>query len=82
MRGAPTVFIDAAHNPAGATALAEALDRACARGCELLRVIHGFGTGALRKAVREHLAASPFVRELRPGTPEEGGDGVTLARLG
>ena len=62
--------------------MAEALDRACARGCELLRVIHGFGTGALRKAVREHLAASPFVRELRPGTPEEGGDGVTLARLG
>jgi dsDNA-specific endonuclease/ATPase MutS2 len=35
----------------------------------------------LRRAVRESLAHSPFVTELRPGVSQEGGDGVTFAAL-
>lgn len=43
---------------------------------------HGHGTGALKKAVREHLARLPFVRRHRPGLPPEGGEGVTVAWIG
>ncbi len=61
--------------------LSEVLDRAVAERRDGLLVIHGFGTGALRRAVREQLDASPFVSSTRPGSNEEGGDGVTLAEL-
>ncbi len=45
-------------------------------------VIHGYGTGALRESLRRDLAAFPGVSEVRPATPEEGGDGVTVVVLG
>jgi DNA mismatch repair protein MutS2 len=52
------------------------------RGAEdAVFVIHGHGTGALRAALREHLGTVPGVARLRPGTPEEGGDGVTVVTL-
>ncbi len=44
-------------------------------------VIHGYGTGALRESLRRDLAAFPGVSEVRPATPEEGGDGVTVIVL-
>ncbi len=44
-------------------------------------IIHGHGTGALRAAVRDYLASSPYPRAFRAGTPEEGGDGVTVVSL-
>jgi len=62
--------------------LIEALDRAASAGRSELRVIHGVGTGALRRAVREHLARSAYVERFLPGAPQEGGDGVTTAYLG
>ena len=49
---------------------------------EVICLLHGHGTGALRAAVREHCNAHPMVAKLRPGTPPEGGDGVTLVWLG
>jgi DNA mismatch repair protein MutS2 len=62
-------------------ALGAALDRAASGGRDRLLVIHGLGTGALRKAVREHLAASPYVARLEPAEPGEGGDGASVAYL-
>jgi dsDNA-specific endonuclease/ATPase MutS2 len=45
-------------------------------------VEHGFGTGALREAVRSHLAnPSPYVQSVRPGAPEEGGERLTVITL-
>ncbi len=58
------------------------LDEAVRRDCEVVLVIHGHGTGALKKAVREHLGNLPFVRRTRPGLPKEGGEGVTIAWVG
>ena len=46
-----------------------------------VRVIHGYGTGAVRAAVREALAVHRLVKSFRPGVQSEGGDGVTVAVL-
>ncbi|HEX6088041.1 MAG TPA: Smr/MutS family protein [Thermoanaerobaculia bacterium] len=58
------------------------LDRALLEGKEAVRIIHGFGTGTLRKAIREHLRKHPAVKSYRPGAENEGGDGATIAVLG
>ncbi len=57
------------------------LDRALLEGKQAVRIIHGFGTGALRKAVREYLRKHPAVKSWRPGNENEGGDGATVAVL-
>ncbi len=46
-----------------------------------VRIIHGYGTGAVRQSVREALATHPLVKSFRPGGTGEGGDGVTLVKL-
>jgi DNA mismatch repair protein MutS2 len=62
-------------------ALASFLDRAVRAGLAEVRVVHGLGTGALRRAVREFLAGSPYCAEWREAEPSAGGPGVTVARL-
>jgi DNA mismatch repair protein MutS2 len=57
------------------------LDRALLEGKQAVRIIHGFGTGTLRKAVRDHLRKHPAVKSWRPGGENEGGDGATIAVL-
>ncbi|MEM1026327.1 MAG: Smr/MutS family protein [Myxococcota bacterium] len=44
-------------------------------------IVHGHGTGALRDAIREHLSRSGYVKSLRPGERDEGGDGATIVSL-
>jgi len=46
-----------------------------------VRIIHGKGTGALRRAVRDMLAEHPLVASFRTGELNEGGDGVTIVEL-
>jgi DNA mismatch repair protein MutS2 len=57
------------------------LDRALLEGKQAVRIIHGFGTGTLRKALREHLRKHPAVKSWRAGGENEGGDGATIAVL-
>jgi len=57
------------------------LDRATLSGFSSATIIHGIGTGALKTAVTELLKGHPLVSALRPGKPEEGGPGVTVAEL-
>jgi DNA mismatch repair protein MutS2 len=57
------------------------LDAASLAGLPWVRIIHGKGTGALRRAVREFLADHPLVSSYEPGARNEGGEGVTVAKL-
>jgi len=57
------------------------LDRALLEGKQAVRIIHGFGTGKLRSALREHLRKHPAVKSWRAGGENEGGDGATIAVL-
>lgn len=41
-------------------------------------IIHGMGTSALRKAIRDAIARHPQVRNARSGDRDEGGEGVTI----
>jgi DNA mismatch repair protein MutS2 len=57
------------------------IDSAYLAGLPYVRIIHGKGTGRLREAVRRALQDHPHVRSNEPGLPNEGGDGVTVAKL-
>jgi DNA mismatch repair protein MutS2 len=57
------------------------LDRKYTEGAAAVLIVHGHGTGALKKLLREHLAASPYVAGHRAGEGHEGGDGVTVVEL-
>jgi DNA mismatch repair protein MutS2 len=57
------------------------LDQALLAGLDEAVILHGAGTGALRRAIRDHLAEHPRVRDTRPGRREEGGDQATIAQL-
>ncbi|MEO8606007.1 MAG: Smr/MutS family protein, partial [bacterium] len=61
--------------------LATFLDRAVRAGEEHVRIVHGVGSGALRRAVQDYLATSPYCAGYRAGEPSEGGGGVTVATL-
>ena len=60
----------------------KAIDEALLGGLRELEVIHGAGTGRLRKAVRDYLREHDFVENFGPGGPGRGGDGVTVVEVG
>lgn len=45
---------------------------------EFAYIIHGYGTGALRKGVAEYVKKNPQIKSSRPGGMNEGGSGVTV----
>ena len=57
------------------------LNDAFMAGLYQVRVIHGKGTGTLRRVIREQLAKHPLVKSYRPGEYGEGGTGVTIVEL-
>jgi len=57
------------------------LDRLYAEGEAECVILHGHGTGALKQALRDHLASSPYVAAFRPGDRHEGSDAVTVVEL-
>jgi len=57
------------------------LDTQLRCGISEFTVIHGKGTGVLRKAVGRYLKGNSHVAEYRLGTFGEGEDGVTIVRL-
>lgn len=57
------------------------LDRSASRKEGRIKIIHGHGTEALKKAVRTYLSRSQFVKKWKSGSVEQGGDGVTWAEI-
>ena len=57
------------------------LDRAYRAGLPYVRIVHGKGTGTLRRLVREQLSANPLVVSFQTAEPQDGGEGVTVARM-
>ncbi len=61
--------------------LGKFLDTAALTGLHSVRIIHGKGTGTLRRNVGEYLRTHPLVKDTRLGAWNEGGSGVTIAEL-
>ncbi|MDR0339276.1 MAG: Smr/MutS family protein [Desulfovibrio sp.] len=61
--------------------LEQFLDRAILAGREEVEIIHGRGTGVLRREVHGFLKAFPAVREYRLAPEDMGGDGMTMVEL-
>ena len=57
------------------------LDLAYTAGLPFARIIHGKGTGALKKAVRERVEAHPLISKVTEAHPNEGGGGVTVIHM-
>ena len=57
------------------------LDNAMMANLASVRIIHGKGTGVLRKAVQDELKRNRCVKRYRLGVYGEGEDGVTIAEL-
>ncbi|TQS76148.1 endonuclease MutS2 [Ornithinibacillus gellani] len=57
------------------------IDDALLANYEKVHIIHGKGTGALRKGVQEFAKKHPRIANYRPGSEGEGGSGVTVLEL-
>ncbi len=57
------------------------LDDAILAGLSRVDIIHGKGSGALRKRVAEYLKNNPHIKSFRLGEWNEGGGGVTVVQL-
>jgi DNA mismatch repair protein MutS2 len=61
--------------------LDKAIDRALMDGYDKIHVVHGHGTGRLRKAVQEFLSEHSVVKTFHPENQSAGGTGVTVVEL-
>ena len=57
------------------------LDDALLAELKSVRIIHGYGTGQLRRAIAGFLQSHPFVANFGPAPANQGGGGVTVAEL-
>jgi len=57
------------------------LDQAALAGSSHVRIIHGHGTGALRRGLAEFLKTHPLVEAIRAEAADRGGEAITLVEL-
>jgi len=63
------------------TRLEKFLDASTVTDQHTIRIVHGHGTGQLRRAIGEFLKAHPLVSRFHAAPQEQGGGGVTLVEL-
>jgi DNA mismatch repair protein MutS2 len=57
------------------------LDRAILDGIDVVFVLHGHGTGALKQAVRQALRGHPVAKKYAPANADQGGDAYTVVAV-
>ena len=57
------------------------IDQAMLSGRDALEVVHGRGTGALRREIHQFLASRPGIAHYYTANEDQGGDGVTIVEL-
>jgi DNA mismatch repair protein MutS2 len=57
------------------------LDEAALAGKPSVRIIHGYGTGALRRGLADFLSSHPLVDRIHAEAEDRGGNAVTVAEL-
>lgn len=80
-RVSPTLNLQGQRVDEAIEALHAYLDDALLAGLDGVTIVHGVGTGVIRRAVRDALREHPRVRGFRGGRREEGGEGATLVEL-
>ncbi|MGH8012410.1 MAG: endonuclease MutS2 [Candidatus Binataceae bacterium] len=60
----------------------EFLDQAYLTNRGEVRIVHGIGSGALKKAVQDYLGSSPYCASFHQAEPHQGGAGATIVELG
>jgi DNA mismatch repair protein MutS2 len=63
------------------TRLERFMDELLLTDCRTLRIIHGYGTGQLRRGVTEYLHRHPLVAHHQAAPHDQGGGGVTVVEL-
>ena len=59
----------------------KAIDKALLNGLSEVEIIHGIGTGRLKKAIGEYLKEHSSVKEFKSGGSQKGGHGVTIVEI-
>ena len=62
--------------------LEDYLDQAMMAGMKQVEIIHGYGTGRLRKGIHEYLRQLPYVSKYHHPPADQGGQAVTVVELG
>ncbi len=62
-------------------AVDQGLDRAIMDGLDVVFVLHGHGTGALKSAVRQALRGHPVAKRYAPANADQGGDAYTVVAV-
>ena len=57
------------------------IDSALVNGYQSITVVHGMGSGTLKRAIRKHLGESVYVKSFTAGGREGENDGVTIVEL-
>lgn len=61
--------------------LTKYLDDAFLSNIQTITIIHGLGTGVLKKTVEDLLKSLNYIKEYRPGNYGEGGQGITIVKF-
>jgi DNA mismatch repair protein MutS2 len=70
------------HTVAEAISLVDQMiDKALVHGYSRLTIVHGIGSGTLKRAIREHLRQSAYVSDFIPGGKNGENDGITIVEL-